>query len=123
MPSLPPLAHMSTVLRHGMTSDEFYAACDELMENYQLRVGTPTLDMNVVSIAVQEGSHLLCFLNEGKLVYVEYKGGVFLDEETAPGTALVSVEPRRRGCLPVLAATLGLLLAALSLVGRSVPLS
>jgi hypothetical protein len=80
--SLPPLAHMRTVLRFGMTSDEFYQACDDLMENYQLRVGTPTLDLNVVSIAVKEGDVLLCFLTDGKLAYVEYKGGVFLDGET-----------------------------------------
>lgn len=68
---LPPLAPMRTVLRYGMPSDEFFAACDELMERYSLRVGSPTLSMSLVSIAVAEGDQLLCFLNEGRLSYVE----------------------------------------------------
>jgi hypothetical protein len=116
---LPPLAHMRTVLRFGMPRDEFFAACDALMENYQLRVGSPALDMNIVSIAVLEGDQLLCFLNDDMLVYVEYQGGIFLDENGTDDT-LVPVDNRRRrlwlrprGCLPVVVASFGLLVAAL----------
>lgn len=80
--SLPPLDHMRTVLRIGMTKDEFYAACDDLMENYQLRVGSPAASMSLVSIHVAEGDALLCFLSgEGDtLAYVEYRGDVFMGE-------------------------------------------
>ena len=116
--SLPPLAHMRTVLRFGMSRDEFFGACDALMENYQLRVGSPAADMNIVSIAVEEGDQLLCFLNDEMLVYVEYKGGIFLDEAGTDDT-LVPAEPRRRwlrlrpaGCLLAVTASLGLLVAA-----------
>jgi hypothetical protein len=105
--SLPPLAHMRTVLRFGMTRDEFFAACDDLMENYQLRVGSPTLDMNLVSIAVEEGDQLLCFIGDGTLVYVEYRGGVFLDAENSspdgppgpPRTALRELLDRARALI------------------------
>jgi len=79
---LPPLDHMRTVLRIGMSKDEFYAACDDLMENYQLRVGSPAASMTLVSIHVAEGDALLCFLS-GKgntLAYVEYRGDVFMGE-------------------------------------------
>lgn len=89
---------MRTVLRFGMTRDEFFAACDDLMENYQLQVGSPALDMNLVSISVKEGGQLLCFLGDGTLVYVEYKGGVFLDAENSDATPFAeptSAEPPR----------------------------
>lgn len=102
--SLPPLAHMRTVLRFGMSRDEFFQACDELMENYQLRVGSPALDMNIVSISVQEGGQLLCFLRDEMLVYVEYKGGIFLDEEGTDDT-LAPTDSRGRGLLSRLRAS------------------
>lgn len=80
--TLPPLDHMRTVLRIGMSKDEFYAACDDLMEHYQLRVGSPAASMNLVSIHVAEGDVLLCFLTGegGTLSYVEYRGDVFMGE-------------------------------------------
>lgn len=80
--TLPPLAHMRTVLRIGMTSDELYALCDELMERYQLRVGAPSASPTLISIHVAEGDALLCFLTgEGNtLSYVEYRGDVFMGE-------------------------------------------
>lgn len=80
--SLPPLAHLRTVLRIGMSKDEFYTACDNLMESYQLRVGSPAANMNLVSIHVAEGDALLCFLTgpDNTLAYVEYRGGVFMGE-------------------------------------------
>ena len=90
---------MSTVLRHGMTSDEFYGACDDLMESYQLRVGTPTLDMNVVSIAVQEGSHLLCYLNDGKLVDVGRLREMLAEHHPEPLHDDDLVAPRERSHL------------------------
>jgi len=81
-PQLPPLAHMRTVLRVGMTRDEFFAACDDLMESYQLRVGSPAASTTLVSIHVAEGDALLCFLHGpgNTLNYVEYRGGVFMGE-------------------------------------------
>lgn len=91
---LPPLAHMSTVLRFGMSRDEFFAACDDLMEHYTLRVGSPTLDMNLVSIAVAEGDSLLCFLNEAGLSYVEYRGDEFIGEDL-PRAPAAYVPPAR----------------------------
>lgn len=94
---LPPLAHMRTVLRYGMPRDEFFAACDALMERYTLRVGSPSLSMNLVSIAVAEGDQLLCFLNEAGLSYVEYRGGVFLDEDQPNAPAEDAPPPRANG--------------------------
>ena len=79
---LPPLAHMRAVLRVGMSHDEFFAACDELMADFQLCVGSPSGSLNLVSIRVAEGDALLCFLTgPGKsLAYGEYRGGVFMGE-------------------------------------------
>jgi hypothetical protein len=56
-----------------------YAACDDLMENYTVKLGAPTVDRNLLSVHVAEGDSLLCFMPEGRLSYVEYKGGVFLE--------------------------------------------
>lgn len=75
---LPPLDHLRTVLRIGMTRDEFYAACDDLMESYQLRIGSPAVSESLVSIYVEEGDAVLCFMPAGTLSYVEYKGDVFM---------------------------------------------
>ena len=78
--SLPPLAHMRDVLRLGMTRDEFFTACDELMERDQLRVGSPSGSTTLVSIHVADGDALLCFLTGGTLTYVEYRGDIFMGE-------------------------------------------
>lgn len=76
---LPSLAKMREVLRIGMTRDEVYAACDDLMEHHTVKLGAPTVDRNLLSIYVSEGDALLCFMPEGRLTYAEYKGGVFLE--------------------------------------------
>lgn len=79
---LPPLDHMRTVLRIGMSKDEFFTACDDLMEHYQLRVGSPAASNTLVSIHVAEGDVLLCYLHGpgNTLSYVEYRGGIFMGE-------------------------------------------
>jgi hypothetical protein len=83
MKKLPNLTHMRGVLRIGMSRDEFFQMCDDLMDDFQLRVGSPTLDHEkLVSLAVEEGDVLLCFLREGRLSYVEYRGDIFLEEES-----------------------------------------
>lgn len=71
---------MRGVLRIGMTRDEFFSACDDLMEHFQLRVGSPSASTDLVSIHVAEGDALLCFLTGGTLGYVEYRGDVFMGE-------------------------------------------
>ena len=79
-PTLPTLDEMRTVLRAGMTRNEFFLALDELAERPGgLRFGSPTADTNIVSIPVAEGSELLCFLTGDALTYVEYNGGIFLE--------------------------------------------
>ena len=76
---LPGLDHMRSVLRVGMTRGEFFQACDDLMDNYWLRLSAPALPSNdLVGIYVAEGDTLLCFLIEDRLTYVEYRGDVFL---------------------------------------------
>jgi hypothetical protein len=77
--SLPTLAHMRTVLRIGMTRDDFFRTCDDLMDRFTLQVGSPALDPNIVTISVEEGGKLMCFLHEAALSYVEYEGDVFLE--------------------------------------------
>jgi hypothetical protein len=72
---------MKTVLRIGMTKDEFFAMCDDLMESFELKVGSPTISTDLVSIYVAEGDVLLCFLTGDKLSYVEYKGDIFMGGE------------------------------------------
>src|SRR5262249_39383595 len=76
---LPSLDHMRSVLRVGMTSGEFFQACDDLMANYQLRLSVPVPSpTDLVGIHVAEGDTLLCFLIEDRLAYVEYLGDVCL---------------------------------------------
>ena len=77
--NLPSLDHMRTILRIGMTRDELMAACDDLLDTYALRVGSPILDDKLVAIGVAEGDVLLCFLPDGTLTYVEYRGGIFME--------------------------------------------
>jgi len=77
--NLPSLDHMRSVLRVGMTRDEFFKACDDLMGKYRLRLSVPAPPSNdLVGIYVAEGDTLLCFLIEDRLTYVEYRGDVFL---------------------------------------------
>lgn len=78
--SLPSLDHMRSVLRVGMTKEEFFQACDdEILGKYQLRVSLPNRPRtDIVGIHVAEGDKLLCFLIEDRLTYVEYRGDVFL---------------------------------------------
>ncbi len=77
--NLPSLDLMRTVLRIGMTHEELMAACDALLETHTLRVGSPILNDKLISIGVAEGDVLLCFLPEGVLTYVEYKGDIFME--------------------------------------------
>ena len=77
---LPPLEHLRMVLRLGMSSDEFFQACDDLMAHFALRISSRTLDQRLVGIHVAEGDFALCFLPDGKLTYVEYRGDVFMGE-------------------------------------------
>ncbi len=75
--SLPNLAKMRAVLRAGMTSDDFYFALDELtLEQGGLRFRSVS---KVVMIPVEEGDELLCFVYDGALQYVEYRGGIFME--------------------------------------------
>jgi hypothetical protein len=76
---LPGLDHMRSVLSIGMTRGEFFQACDDLMENYRLRLSVPVPSRtDLVGISVAEKDTLLCFLIEDRLTYVEYRGDVFL---------------------------------------------
>ncbi len=77
---LPPLEHLRAVLRIGMSSVEFFRACDDLMGQFALRIVSPTLDHRLVGIRVAEGDVALCFLPDGKLTYVEYRGDAFMTE-------------------------------------------
>ena len=79
MNNLPPLDHMRKVLRIGMTRGELMAACDDLLETFALRVGSPILNDKLISIGVAEGGALLCFMPDGALTYVEYEGGIFME--------------------------------------------
>ena len=79
MPQLPPLEHMRKVLRIGMSKDDFFMACDDLMEDFQLKISSPALSESLVGIHVREGDTLLCFLTDEKLSYVEYKGDIFME--------------------------------------------
>jgi hypothetical protein len=67
-------------LRHrfrvGMSRDEFFATCDDLLP---LRLTSPTLDPNVVGIYVAEGGVVLFFLSEDRgLLGAELDGAPFL---------------------------------------------
>lgn len=76
----PTLDEMRTLLRAGMTRDEFFTVLDDLATTRGLRVTLPTADDRLIGLPVAEGDQLLCFLPEGELNYVEYKGGVFLEK-------------------------------------------
>jgi hypothetical protein len=79
-PTLPTLDEMRTVLRAGMTRNDFFLALDDLAERPGgLRFGAPAADANIISIPVAEGGELLCFITSGALNYVEYNGGIFLE--------------------------------------------
>jgi hypothetical protein len=46
---------MRRVLRIGITTDEFFQVCDDLMDDFALRVDSPILDhKKLVSIHVEE---------------------------------------------------------------------
>lgn len=79
----PSLAEMRTLLRAGMTRDEFFTVLDELAINRGLRMSLPTNSEDLVGLPVAEGGELLCFLSGGELSYVEYKGGIFLEKDGA----------------------------------------
>jgi len=82
-PTLATLDEMRALLRPGMTRDEFFFMLDELAERPGgLRIGSPTLEPNLVSIPVAEGDALVCFITGDRLTYVEYKGGIFLELAT-----------------------------------------
>lgn len=64
-----------------MSKDEFHAACDGLLEEGPLRIGTPAANENLVSIHVDEGDAVLFFLSDDRgLTYAEYRGDIFLGE-------------------------------------------
>lgn len=80
-PEAPSLEEMRSLLRAGMTRDEFFAALDELAMERGLRISLPTNDDRLVALPVADGGELLCFLPTGVLNYVEYKGGIFLEKD------------------------------------------
>jgi hypothetical protein len=78
-PIPPTLDEMRSRLRAGMSREEFFVALDELVVERGLCFGVPTADERVIALPVMEGGELLCFLPHGRLEYVEYEGGVFLE--------------------------------------------
>lgn len=81
----PSLAEMRALLRAGMTSDEFFTVLDQIVVERGLQMSMPTNDKRLIGLPVAEGGELLCFLHEGVLSYVEYKGDVFLEKEDDRG--------------------------------------
>ena len=79
-PKAPSLEEMRTLLRAGMTRDEFFAVLDDLAMERGLRMSLPTNDDRLVALPVADGGELLCFLPTGVLNYVEYKGDIFLEK-------------------------------------------
>ena len=80
-PRAPSLDEMRGLLRAGMTRDEFFDVLEALTIERGLRMSMPTNDDRLIGLPVAEGGQLLCFLPEGVLNYVEYKGGIFLEKE------------------------------------------
>jgi hypothetical protein len=78
-PQPPTLAKMKTLLRPGMSRDEFFLVLDELAEE-GLALTLPAANANLVGLPVAEGGELLCFVSE-VLTYVEYEGDIFLELE------------------------------------------
>jgi hypothetical protein len=79
VPMLPGLEEMRGLLRAGMTRDEFFGVLDDLAARPGgLRFGAPMASPYLVSIPVEEGDELLCFITDDRLTYVEYRGGIFL---------------------------------------------
>lgn len=77
----PTLSDLRSSFRVGMSTDEFYAECDSMLERFGgLRMGTPIASENLISIHVAEGDAVLFFLGDERLTYAEYRGGVFLGE-------------------------------------------
>lgn len=79
-PKAPSLDEMRTLLRAGMTRDEFFTVLDDLVIERGLRISLPTNDDRLVALPVADGGELLCFLPTGVLNYVEYQGGIFLEK-------------------------------------------
>lgn len=77
--SLPTLDQMRSRLRAGMPRAEFFSTLDAMADADGLRVGGSP---DCVRIPVAEGDELLCFLYDGALQYVEYRGGVFMEVES-----------------------------------------
>lgn len=50
------------------------------MEQFALRISSPTLDQRLVGVRVAERDVALCFLPDGTLAYVEHHGDVFMGE-------------------------------------------
>lgn len=80
-PRAPSLDEMRTLLRAGMTRDEFFDVLEALTLERGLRMSMPTNDDRLIGLPVAEGGQLLCFLPDGVLNYVEYEGGIFLEKE------------------------------------------
>lgn len=78
---MPTLEDLGGTFHAGMTKDDFFEACDSLLERFGgLRMGTPSASENLISIHVAEGDVVLFFLTDDQLGYAEYKGGIFLGE-------------------------------------------
>ena len=81
MSPTPTLADLRLTFHAGMSKDDFFAACDSLLERFGgLRVGAPAASETLISLAVAEGDVVLFFLTDGALTYAEYRGGIFLGE-------------------------------------------
>ena len=80
-PNTPTLAEMRTLLRAGMTRDEFFTVLEDIVVTRGLRYSLPTNDNRLIGLPVAEGGQLLCFLPTGVLNYVEYEGDIFLEKD------------------------------------------
>lgn len=79
---MPKLEELRATFHAGMTKDDFFEACDSMLERFGgLRMGMPSANDNLISIHVAEGDVVLFFfLSNDELGYAEYKGDIFLGE-------------------------------------------
>ena len=71
---LPSLDDLRRAFHLGMTRDEFYQKCDDLLP---LKIAVHAVD--VLGIRVKEGGDVRFFVNEQEgLVHCEYQGDPFL---------------------------------------------
>ena len=77
---MPSLATLREKFRAGMNKEDFFAACDGLLEDGPLEMSLPAASEDLVAIKVDEGDRVLFFLTGDCLRYAEYRGDVFLGE-------------------------------------------